>query len=278
MIQNKKKVSSSIQQLLMILITFVALFPIYYMLVTSLKTRYEYHQNIYGPPLHFTLTNFISAFRTRQQFLTWFFNSSIITFSSVAIGILFASFAAYAFAILDFQGKRTLFNFTISIMVIPAIIMIIPLFVSFVRIGIINMRPSAILVYVGLILPFCIYMLSNFFATIPKELQDAAKIDGCSHLHILILIMIPLSKPAMITLAVVNTLWIWNELLLAMIFLQSDNLKTLMVGLISFKSRNVLDIPMIMAGLLVTIIPMFIIYIIGIRYFMKGLYAGAIKG
>ncbi len=114
--------------------------------------------------------------------------------------------------------------------------------------------------------------------TVPKELQEAAKIDGYSHFRILMRIMMPLAKPALITLAVVNLVWVWNELMLAMIFLQSDKLRTLMVGIISFKSRNVLDIPMIMAGLLVAVLPMLLVFVVGVRYFMKGLYAGAIKG
>ena len=210
--------------------------------------------------------------------MTWLLNSTLITFASVIIGILFASLAGYAFSNMKFKGKRVLFNFTISIMVIPAVVMIIPLFDLFVRLGIINTRPSAILIYVGLILPFCIFMLSNFFVAVPKDILDAAKIDGCSHLRILWVIMLPLSKPVIVTLIVVNAIWVWNELLIAMVFLQADKLKTLMTGLILFKSRNILDLPMIMSGLVVTTIPMVILFAIGVRYFMKGLYAGSIKG
>jgi len=276
--QGRRTIGRTTQQFIMITMTFLALFPIYYMVVTTFKTRQEYHHNMFGPPMHFVLTNFEKSFRSGQQFITWLLNSTIITFFSVFIGIIFASLAGYAFAHMDFRGKRTLFNFTISIMVIPAVVMIIPLFDLFVRLGILNTRPSAILIYVGLILPFCIYMLANFFITIPKDILDAAKIDGCSHLRILWLIMLPLSKPVIITLMVVNAIWVWNELLIAMVFLQADKLKTLMTGLILFKSRNILDLPMIMSGMVVMTIPMFILFIVGIRYFMKGLYAGSIKG
>ncbi len=274
----KKSIAAAISHLILSVVSLAAVFPIYFMVVTSLKSRAEYHLNLYGPPLHLTLLNFLKAFRTKGQFLMWFINSLIISLSSVTIGIMLASLAAYAFAVMRFRGKRALFGFTISIMVIPAVVMVIPLFVSFVRFGIINTRAAAIVVYVGLLLPFCIYMLANFFVTVPKELQEAAKIDGYSHIRILMRIMMPLATPALITLAVVNIVWVWNELLLAMIFLQSDKLRTLMVGIISFKSRNVLDIPMIMAGLLVAVLPMLLVYVVGVRYFMKGLYAGAIKG
>ncbi len=278
MMRRRKRAVTAAQQFVMISMSFLALFPIYYMIVTTFKTRQEYRHNMFGPPLHLVITNFAKSFRSGQQFVTWFFNSAVITFGSVIIGIIFASLAGYAFANMSFRGKRTLFNFTISIMVIPAVVMIIPLFNLFVRLGMLNTRPSAILIYVGLILPFCIFMLSNFFVTVPKEILDAAKIDGCSHLRILLQIILPLSKPVVVTLIVVNALWVWNELLIAMVFLQSDKLKTLMTGLILFKSRNILDLPMIMSGLVVTTIPMVILFIVGIRYFMKGLYAGSVKG
>ena len=278
MVQRRKAIGTIIQQYIMISMAFLALFPIYYMVVTTFKTRQEYHHNMFGPPVHFVLSNFQKSFRSGQQFITWLLNSTLITFASVIIGILFASLAGYAFSNMKFKGKRVLFNFTISIMVIPAVVMIIPLFDLFVRLGIINTRPSVILIYVGLILPFCIFMLANFFVTVPKDILDAAKIDGCSHLRILWVIMFPLSKPVIITLMVVNAIWVWNELLIAMVFLQADKLKTLMTGLILFKSRNILDLPMIMSGLVVTTIPMVILFAIGVRYFMKGLYAGSIKG
>jgi len=278
MILGRKTMSKILQQIIMITMAFIALFPIYYMFVTTFKTRQEYHHNMFGPPMHFVLSNFEKSFRTGQQFVTWLLNSTIITFSSVFLGIVFASLAGYAFANMDFRGKKTLFNFTISIMVIPAVVMILPLFELFVSLGILNTRPSTIIIYVGLILPFCIYMLANFFVTIPQDILDAAKIDGCPHLKILWLIMLPLSKPVIITLMVVNAIWVWNELLIAMVFLQADNLKTLMTGIILFKSRNILDLPMIMSGMVVTTIPMFVLFILGIRYFMSGLYAGSIKG
>jgi raffinose/stachyose/melibiose transport system permease protein len=141
----------------------------------------------------------------------------------------------------------------------------------------INTYQGAIIIYVGLLLPISVYLLTNFFQTIPNEIVDAARIDGSSTFGIFWSIMMPLSAPAVLTLVVVNAMWVWNELLIALIFLQRDELKTLMVGIATMRSRNYIDIPATMAGLLVATIPILILYMVGQRYFIRGLVSGAVK-
>jgi raffinose/stachyose/melibiose transport system permease protein len=126
-------------------------------------------------------------------------------------------------------------------------------------------------------LPFSIYLMTNFFQTIPHEIVEAARIDGCSNIGVFWRIMMPLSAPAVITLIVVNALWVWNELLIALVFMQKDELKTLMVGIAALRSRNYVDIPVTMAGLLIATIPIVVVYIFGQRYFIRGLTSGAVK-
>jgi ABC-type glycerol-3-phosphate transport system permease component len=119
--------------------------------------------------------------------------------------------------------------------------------------------------------------MTNFFQTIPREIIDSARIDGCSNFAILWRIMMPLSSPAVITLIVVNALWAWNELLIALIFLQKDSLKTLMVAIATLRSRNYVDVPVTMAGMLIATIPIVVVYLLGQRYFIRGLTSGAFK-
>jgi len=188
-----------------------------------------------------------------------------------------ACLAAYAFARMEFPGKRTLFNLILALMVVPPVVMIVPLFVTMVRWKLVNTYQGAILIYVGLLLPFSIYLMTNFFQTIPREIVDAARIDGCSSLGVFWQIMLPLSAPAVITLIVVNALWVWNELLIALIILQKDELKTLMVGIATLRSRNYIDIPATMAGLLIATIPIVVVYLFGQKYFIRGLTSGAVK-
>jgi ABC-type glycerol-3-phosphate transport system permease component len=134
------------------------------------------------------------------------------------------------------------------------------------------------LVYAGLITPFAVYMLTNFFRTIPHEIVESALIDGATSMGILGRILVPLSAPALVTLIVVNSLWVWSDLLIALVLLPSDNKRTLMVGITVFGSRYNSDVPVAMAGMIMASIPMLLLYIFGQKYFTRGLVAGALKG
>jgi raffinose/stachyose/melibiose transport system permease protein len=166
----------------------------------------------------------------------------------------------------------------ITLQTVPVIVAIVPLFVVMVRIRLINTYPAAIITYMGFIIPYTTFLLTGFFKEVPQALVDAARIDGCSSFRVFWNILIPLSTPALVTLAIVNTLWVWNELLIALIFLQSDRLKTLMVGLTVFQGLFQINVPAIAAGLVIAITPILMLYIFGQRYFIRGLIAGSLKG
>jgi ABC-type glycerol-3-phosphate transport system permease component len=259
-----------------ILATIISLFPVYFMLVSSFKTKSEYIQNKWGLPSSLFLNNFNTAL-AGEKFFIRFANSAILTALSVGVSLVIACLAAYAFARMEFPAKDTLFNLVLSLMVVPPVVMVVPLFVSMVRWGLVNTYQGTSIIYIGLLLPFSVYMMTNFFRTIPREIIEASRIDGCSNLGVFWRIMMPLSAPAVITLVVVNALWVWNELLIALIFMQKDSMKTLMVGIAAMRSRNYVDIPATMAGLLIATIPIVIVYLFGQRYFIRGLTGGAVK-
>ena len=265
-----------IRQLTVAAATLLSLFPVYFMVVSAFKTKGEYLASKWDLPHSFFLHNFVTAF-AGEKFFIRFANSTILTVGAVAVSLVIACLAAYAFARMDFPGKRTLFNLILSLMVVPPVVMVVPLFVSMVRWGLVNTYPGTILIYVGLLLPFSIYLMTNFFQTVPKEIVEAARMDGCSNQGVFWKIMMPLSAPALITLVVVNALWVWNELLIALVFMQKDELKTLMVGIAALRSRNYVDIPATMAGLLIATIPIVVLYLFGQKYFIRGLVSGAVK-
>jgi ABC-type glycerol-3-phosphate transport system permease component len=265
-----------LRQAIVILATCLSLFPVYFMTVSAFKTKGDYLADKWGLPPTIIFDNFVTAF-AGEKFFMRFFNSTLLTVGSVVVSLLFACLAAYAFARMDFPGKRSLFNLMLSLMVVPPVVMLIPMFVSMVRWNLVNTYQGAILIYVGLLLPFSVYLMTNFFRTIPREIMDAARIDGSSNFGVFWRIMMPLSAPAVITLVVVNALWVWNELLIALVFLQNDNLKTLMVGIAAMRSRNYVDIPATMAGLLIATIPIVVLYMFGQKYFIRGLVSGAVK-
>jgi ABC-type glycerol-3-phosphate transport system permease component len=262
---------------LLVIGSLLALFPLYFLFVTAFKGQAEFVTNQLGLPQHPVLTSFETAFAGREVPL-WFLNSIIVTGLSVGGVTLIGSLAAYAFAKMRFWAKDTLFNGIISLMVVPPVVMIIPIFVLMVNIHLVNSLLSAILVYIGLMLPFSIYLLTSFFQTVSQEIVDAAVVDGCSDFMVYLKIMLPLAKPALATLVIVNSLFVWNELLVALILLQRNELKTLMVGLTAFKSRYNMNVPVTMAGLAIATVPLIILYLAGQKMFIRGLVAGSLKG
>jgi ABC-type glycerol-3-phosphate transport system permease component len=265
------------RQFLLVIAAAIVLTPIAYIVMASFKTKVDYVKNQIGLPDPFVLDNYRTLLEDGRLFL-WFKNSTIVTISSVAIAVSISSFAAYAFSKINFIGKEKIFNFIIALMIIPPIVMIIPLFVLATRAHLVNTYWSAIIIYTGLMLPFSVYLLRNFFVTIPESIIDSARIDGCSDLGIFFRIIIPLSRSAFITLTVVLVLFVWNELLIALIFLQKEELTTLVVGLIRFQGRFRINQPVILTGIFASMVPMIVIYLVGQRSFIKGLTAGALKG
>ena len=265
-----------INQAMLIFFSLLAIYPVYYMVVTAFKTRNNWLHDQFGLPSPFTLQN-ISDALSKGNIPVWFGNSVTVTLLSLVVSTFVSALAAYAIARFRFAGRAFFFNTMIALMVIPPAVLILPLFILMVDIQLINTLTSVIIIYSGLLIPFSIYLLVSFFRSLPPELFDAAAIDGCSNLNIFWQITLPLSTPALVTLVVVNALFVWNELLIALVFLQSEEVRTLMPGLTLFKGHFTINEPLIMAGTLLATIPMILLYFFGQRLFVEGLVAGAVK-
>jgi ABC-type glycerol-3-phosphate transport system permease component len=264
------------KQVILLLFSLVAIYPIYYMIVTAFKTRPDWIHDQFGLPHPFTLQNITDALN-KGNIPLWFGNSLVVTIASLIVSTIVSALAAYAIARFRFTGRAFYFNSMIALMVIPPAVLILPLFVLMVNIGLINTILSVIIIYSGLLIPFSVYLLVSFFRSLPPELFDAAAIDGCSNLDTFWRITLPLSTPAMVTLVVVNALFVWNELFIALVFLQGETVMTLMPGLTLFKGHFTTNEPLIMAGTLIATIPMILLYLFGQRLFVEGLVAGAVK-
>jgi raffinose/stachyose/melibiose transport system permease protein len=269
-------VGRTTKQLVLLTATLLALFPVYVMVSAAFKTQDDFLAHPWTPVVHPALDGFDVALN--DQFPTWLRNSAILTSSAVAITLALATLAGWGFARWNFRGRDILLGLLVSLMVVPPVVLLVPLFVFGVHIGWISTFRLVILIYVGLMLPFSVYLLANFFRTIPRSLIEAATIDGASSWDVFRRIVLPLSGPPLVTLAVVNLLWVWNELLIALVFLQDDSKKTLMVGITGFQGRHSLNVPAIMAGLTLATLPIVVLYLFGQRYFQRGLVSGAVKG
>ena len=274
-VQRLKRLPGEIlKQLALIILSVLTLFPLYFMFTNSFKVQDEFFDNLLALPQNPILENFTKILQY-PNLGHWFANSILLTAGSVSVCTIIAILAAYAFAQMSFPGRDILFNLITPLMVIPPIVMVIPMFVLFRQLHLVNNLGGPLIIYAGLMLPFTIYLLRNFFVTIPKEIQDAALIDGCTGFQVLTKIYLPLSMPALVTSMIVNAVWVWNELLIALVFLQTEELRTLIVGITtSLQKRFTLDIPSLMAGLAVATIPMIILYIIGQNALVRGLVAG----
>jgi raffinose/stachyose/melibiose transport system permease protein len=254
----------------------VALAPTAFMAVTALKGQEEYQLDKLGLPDVLVLDHFRTIL-FESDFLLWMLNSAILVVGAVALSTVVACLAAYAFARMEFRGQGTLLAGCTALMAVPPVVLIVPLFILYTRLGLISSFGGAIVIYAGLVSPFSVYLLTTFFRAIPQDLFDAAVIDGASDLQTLRRVVLPVSLPALLTLGVVNALFVWNDLLIAVIFLQEDAKRTLMAGISVFQGRYNNQIPLTMAGMLVAAAPMLILYALFQRHFVRGLLAGAVK-
>jgi ABC-type glycerol-3-phosphate transport system permease component len=264
------------KQALMLSMAIAAIYPVYYMVETSLKTRQAWTADQFGLPIPPSLENYITLLED-GRIPIWFMNSVIVTTASVVVATVVATLAAFAIARLRFRGRTVLLRLLVALMVIPPAVLILPLFLGMQPLGLTNTYQGVILIYAGMLIPFSVYMLSSFFRTLPAELFEAARIDGASTLRILRSIVVPLSGPGFITLIVVNAMWVWNELLVALVFLQDDKLRTLMAGLTTLRSRYAVNEPLVMAGMFLGALPILLLFLFGQRFFVRGLVAGAVK-
>jgi raffinose/stachyose/melibiose transport system permease protein len=269
----KRRVSTAAQQILLIGLSLVSLYPLWFIVQTALKTTEAYTVDPTGFPSAPTLQSFIDVFRV-MPFGRWTLNSALVALVSVAAATIIALFAAYAVAFGRFIGKRAFFNMNIALMALPPVALVVPLFTLMVQAGLINTLPSVMLVYAGLMVPFSVFFLVNFFRELPQELIEAATIDGASHTRILFLIVMPLSVATTFTLVIVNTIWVWNELLFALVFLQDNNQRTVMAGLALFQGRFATNEPLMMAGAFLSILPLLVLYLASQKFFIRGMTAG----
>ncbi|MDA7857867.1 carbohydrate ABC transporter permease [bacterium] len=246
------------------------------MFSSSLKTQSTVFSDMSLIPSHPHWENFYIAW-TKAGFGIYFFNSLIYTFLVVLGIVLIASLAAYAFARLDFPGKNIFFYMFLATLMIPIPGGFIAIYVLLMKLHLINTRMGYILVQINGGLALGIFLLKTFFEKMPKDLEEAARIDGCSKLRIYWHIALPLAKPAIAVVVIFNSLTVWNEYLLAMLVLSDKSIMPLQRGLMVFQGAHLTQYPLLMAGITITVFPIVLVYLIMQKYIIAGITAGAIK-
>ncbi len=266
----------TIQYFILIGAAVVIAFPFVWMVFTSLKLESEIVR--FPPALLPESVSFISYLDIweRIPFLKFFRNSIIFAVSVTVISLLFDSMAAYAFARLNFRGKDVLFVLVLVALMIPIQVTIIPLFILLNKFGWID-------TYAGLIVPritnaFGIFMLRQFFIGLPKELDESARIDGCSEFRLYWQIIMPLAKPALASLALFHFMYNWNDLLWPLIITSTDDLRTLPAGLALFMGQHVVEYGVLTAGAAIALAPLIIAFLLAQKHFIQGIAFTGLKG
>lgn len=269
----RRRVGRALLQIPLLIMALAVLFPLYFMVANSLKSDPSFARSALSIPFRPTLSKYLAAFRSADLGL-FFINSLIISVTSVAVATVCSASAGFAFAKMSFRGREAIFRIMLPAMAIPSIVLLVPQFKLMSDLNLINSRWSVVILYIGIMLPMSLYLFRNYFRAFPNELLDAAAIDGLGPLKTLVRVVLPASRPVIFTAVIVNFVFAWNELLLALVFLQNEQQRTLMVGVTVFSGLFSLDVPELMAGMTIATIPVVIVYLVGQRHLMRGLLGG----
>jgi len=305
------RLGSGARYLLLCAYLLAVVLPMVWVLATSLKSTQEVYRNPFGLPRAVTAPgsksfapvreNYSKAW-TDSHFSSYFVNSVKVVTLSLALVLMLGSMAAYVLARFQFWGRGFISVLFLSGLLIPMQLILIPLFFQFSDIGenmtrwlsppvrslgwgeltvsLHDSHAGLILIYAAASLPFTVFVLTSFFRSLPNEVREAAMIDGASEYRIFFRVMMPLAKPGLVTVAIFNFLGLWNEYLFGLVFLQSDSLKTLPLGLasISMQAQYKSDFGLLFAGLVITMLPTLIVYSFLQERLTRGITVGALKG
>ncbi|MDD4908437.1 MAG: carbohydrate ABC transporter permease [Candidatus Omnitrophica bacterium] len=275
--KTKSIVINTLIHMFLISVALTCLFPLIWMFGSSLKTQQTIFSDISLIPKEMHWENYLLAWQ-EGGFGRYFLNSVLYTSSVVAGIVIVASLAAYAFSRFEFPGRNILFYMFMAAMMIPIPGSFVPLYVLLNKLHLRNTQIGYILCMINVGLSTSIFLLKTFFDKTPRELEDAARIDGCTKLGIWWHVALPLAKPVLAVVVVLNALNVWNEYVLALIIFDQRNLMPLQVALTTFQGEFITQYPLLMAGLTITALPIILVYLMMQRYIIKGVTAGAVVG
>jgi multiple sugar transport system permease protein len=257
-------------------IAFVFAIPLLWLMLSSLMTNAQINRfppTIIPDSLHLDGYRFVVE---NALFPRWFLNSAIVSLTTVASNLVFCSLAGYAFARLRFRGSTTLLVLMLATLVVPFQLTMIPTFLVMKQLGLIDSLGA--LIVPSLVTPFGVFLLRQFFVSIPREIEEAAWIDGCSRLAILGKVVLPLARPALSTVAVLTLLAVWNDLTWPLIAINSDTNYTVQLGLATYQGAHRTQWAAVMAGNVLVTLPIVLAFLLAQRTFIRSLTSTAVKG
>jgi len=260
--------------LVLVPLALVMLVPLLWMLLTSLSTLAETRRFPPGLPSALHWQNYRQAW-LQSPFATWLLNSALVSLTCVVSNLVFCSLAGYAFARIRFAGSKVLFIGILATLMVPFQVVMIPTLLIVKHLGLVDSLPA--LVLPNLVTPFGVYLLRQFFLSLPAELEEAAIVDGAGRLTVLARILLPLMGPPLSTLAVLTFLSVWNDFLWPLVVTSSPEVMTVQLGLSTFQSAHFTNWPVLMAGTLMSQLPVLVLFLAGQRYFVRSIATTGIK-
>ena len=274
----KKKISiyHIVCAVILLIMVIICIYPIVWMFFGSMKDKAEFYTNIWGLPKQIHLDNYIAAWKNADLGRR-FINSLIVTLGSMCIMIPVTSCAAYAVARLNFKGKNLIYMYLLLGIMIPAGVLGIPTFTVAMKMGLLNSHFGLMLIYAAQNIAMGMFIMRGFFNSLPRELEEAAMIDGCSRFGCFVRIIVPLARAGVAT-QVINGLTIWNDYFMANIMITKDELRTLPLSIANFVGKHSTNYPELFAMLTMATIPVIIVFVLSQKSFIEGVAAGAVKG
>ena len=266
-----------IKYVLLIGFTILCVYPLVWLFLASFKTNAELYTNTWGLPEQWSMTNYVNAV-VKGGVFRYFGNSVIIAVSVVLVTVILATMASYAIARMHWKLANLTHSIFLLGMMIPIYALVIPLFSIFKGMGLLDTHLAVIIPQIAVGFPLAIFIICGFMRSIPTELEEAAIIDGCTVFQCFFKIILPIAKSSVVTVAVVQFINVWNDLLLPRIFLTDSSKMTLPVGLTNIQAMYSTDYVGMIAAVIITIIPSIVVYILLHKQIMEGMVAGAVKG
>ena len=275
--KNKWTIGTVLTFSILVIFLIIFIYPLIWLFINSFKDNTEIFVNPWGLPSSWSIVNYIRAFQIGNASI-YFVNSVFITTVSVTIGVMLSCMASYGITRIKWKMSNFVYLLFVLGISIPPFAAIVPLFAMFNWLKIINTYAAIILVHIVFSFPISIFILSGFFSTIPRELEEAAIIDGCTKLGTFFKIILPISTNSIAIVMIISFLRVWNDLLFAQIFLSSENKMPITVGLLNFKDAYSTDYTGMIAAALMVITPAIIMYVFLQKKITEGVTLGAIKG
>ncbi|CAH0239729.1 carbohydrate ABC transporter permease [Priestia megaterium] len=253
----------------------VIAYPLLWMIISSFKSTDEIFTHSWSMPHTWLIENYVTAWNSGIS--SYFLNSVIVTGASCFLTVLVSALGAYGLSRFEFQGKAFVLIICLGGLMLSPQVSLIPLYSIIQKLGIYNTHLALILPYVAYRIPLTILLIRAYFLSIPKELEEAARLDGCTSLGILFRIFIPMSTPILLTTTILTAYYTWNEFMFAIIFIDDDSLRTIPAGLMQFRDALQTDWGVLLAGLTISAAPIVMLFLFMQKYFIRGIANGSVK-